>query len=81
MHALHLDGSLRVSNCSDATVLTNFHCGQGLTVEDARGDRRGQLVQLVRVSSAKYPVIDIRDSLSATLLDHYHEGQGTFMKL
>ena len=81
VHALHLDGGLRISNSSDATVLANFHCGQVLQIDDAVSGRRGQVVQLVRVSSAAFPVINIENSLSAVILDHYHEGTGTFMQL
>ncbi|HEY3398839.1 MAG TPA: glycosyl hydrolase family 28-related protein [Armatimonadota bacterium] len=68
----HLDGSLRVTNCAQATVLAGYHVDGVLTVEGA-GPKSRPMSEIVRICSGNPYDMVVLDNQDLVVGDYYTE--------
>jgi hypothetical protein len=68
----HFDGSLRLTNCSQATVLADYHVDGVLTVEGA-GPKSHPMSEIVRICSGNPYDMVVKDNQDLVVGDYYTE--------
>jgi hypothetical protein len=74
VHAVHVQGNLRVTDCSDAAILVRTSYEGTVTVEGARPPgAEGFLGVLMRLGTLCRPTLHVRDNQSIVMGDFYNE--------